>query len=344
MAKQAQIDAVRPVLTEIDRGVTATEHAIDAVVSNADKASDILESGLEKVADIVPEAFDKSVHLTADVTRQGVRALRNPRTVAFIVIGTSMVAGASLGLLGYKLMKKRLEKQYEDRLNAELDEMRAHYIRRSKAGKFATARTAAEELLTKEAVEALDNYQGNETPKDKTDPEPTVPVEPSGRRYDKVMTNSQAAQTIRDQVVKIEETVTSNVFVNGKALVPDEWDAEAEEARRVEGIPYIISQEEYMENSFEHEQTLLTYYAGDDVLADDKETMIEDVESIVGTENLARFGHGSSDPNTVYIRNERNEADYEVVLNSGRFSEEVMGLRHSNESPHLRKVRWGDNE
>lgn len=337
MAKQAQIDAVRPVLNALDKEVTAAEKVIDAVVSGADKATSAMESGLEAVADVVPETLDKTVHVTANVTRRGITAFRDPRKVLILLSISGAVAGAALGVVAYKMQKKRLEKEFEARLERELEEMRLHYLARSKAGEFATPRSAAEALLAKEAIEALDQYQGTSGEKieeelDKTD-EVVVEKAKDGRtRYDKVKTADHIVEDLKDRVVEVEEIVQRNVFVDGKPLVDDEWDAEAEEASRNPEAPYIISIEEYMENAFEHEQTQLTYYAGDGILADEKDGMITEVQAIVGNENLSRFGHGSQDANTVYVRNERTEADYEVTLSTGKFSEEVMGLTHSADS------------
>jgi hypothetical protein len=344
MAKRAQIEAIRPVLTEIDKDVEVVENAIDAVVSGADKATEVLESGLEKVADVVPEALDRSVHVTADVTRRGVRMFCNPKTMLLILGVSGAVAGATLGVVVYKWQKKRLEKEFEDRLDRELEEMRQFYIRRYKDGKFATPRTAAEKLI-EEAADAHTKYSGDEPEEELQSEERTdVPVEKNQRRYDKVVTNAQAKEEIRDHPVTVEATQERNIFVDGKPLVEDDWDAEAEGARRDAGLPYVIAFEEFVENVDEYTQTSLTYYEGDDILADENDEMIQEVDPIVGSDNLTRFGHGSRDPNIVYIRNARLKADYEVGRSTGRFSEEVMGLRHSDSTPRLRKARWRDDE
>jgi hypothetical protein len=337
MAKQAQLDAVRPVLTDIDKGVTVVEKALDAVEAGTDTATDILESGLEKVADVVPEAIDKGVTATAEVTRKGAQAFRNPRTVAIVVIGASMAAGAGLGYLGYRLMKKRLEKQYEERMEIQLEEMRNFYLKRNKTGKYATPETAAEALRGDDAVVAMDEYQNGKRTKDKA--EPRRPVE-----YNKIKTSDEAREEMRDHVVQIEETVERNVFVDGQPIVDDEWDMEAEEASRDRSAPYVISHDEFMANEFEHPQNSLTYYEGDEILADEQDNAIQDSDTLVGDLNLTRFGHGSRDPNVVYVRNELMEVEFEITRSPGKFAEEVMGLRHSDDLPRLRRARWGDDE
>lgn len=378
MAKQAQLDAVRPVLNALDAEATAAEHVIDAVEKNADKAAKVVEHGLEKAADVVPEAIDKGVHVAASVGRRGVRGIRDPKVALLIITLSGAAAGAALGLVAYRVQKKRIEeklsKEFDERFNKEMEEMRLLYIRRAKAGEFVTPRTAAEALLAKDAVDALEDYRAEEsddaTPAKEEKPvagtlvapEDEAPGKNEAVRYDKQTRNAKAAEEIREQVVTVGADVAEttnavgepkaevrNIFVNGTPIVDGDWDMEAEEAKRNPAQPYVISHDEFMENSYEHPQHSLTYYAGDDVLVDERDEMINDVERLVGTSSLGLFGHGSRDPNIVYVRNENPgvEADFEIALSHNKFSEEVMGLRHSDESssPRFRSSpKWGDGE
>ena len=54
-----------------------------------------------------------------------------------------------------------------------------------------------------------------------------------------------------------------------------------------------------------------------------------DFHNVVGD---LRFGHGSNDPNVVYIRNDRLKAEYEVLLNSGSYQEEILGQKFEKEA------------
>lgn len=344
MAKQAQIDAVRPVLNALDAEVTAAEKVLDVVEANADKATDAVEAGLEKVADVVPEALDKGVTVTAEVARRGVQFFRDPRKVAIIVVAASVVAGAGVGVVAYRIAKKRLEKDFETRLETEIESMRSFYIQRYKAGQYATPESAAEALgvPTEEeaaAHEALSNYQGANI----VEHVETQPVD-----YDKVRVQSDTVLKGVEisgngdgvEVKDKELTIERNVFVEGRPLVIEDWDAEAEEAIRNPESPYVISFEEFNENSFEHAQSTLTYYEGDDILAEADDSVIDAIEAVVGNDNLRRFGHGSRDPNVVYIRNERTESDYEVVRSKGKYVDEVHpGLSHSDDYSHRARRR-----
>ena len=109
------------------------------------------------------------------------------------------------------------------------------------------------------------------------------------------------------------------------------WDYELEKARRVKGgldTPYVIHVDERHEA--EHTETTMTYFAKDDVLLDEREQPVAEPDDIVGIENLDRFGHGSGDPNLVYIRNNMLGVDIEVRLSDGSYEEEVLGMKHSD--------------
>lgn len=123
------------------------------------------------------------------------------------------------------------------------------------------------------------------------------------------------------------------------------WNQMAEMQSRGPVHPYVIHKDEHMANEDEFEQVTLTYFLGDDVLADERDTVIAEPDVIVGLDNLQRFGDGSEDPNVVYIRNPRLEVDYEVIRSEGTFAQEVHGftdgdLRHSER--RRRRVRFDD--
>lgn len=75
--------------------------------------------------------------------------------------------------------------------------------------------------------------------------------------------------------------------------------------------PYVISPLKFAEEDEDYEVVSLTYHA-DGILVDDMGELIEDAESIVGTEFPEHFGEYTEDPDTVYVRNERLMTDYEI--------------------------------
>jgi hypothetical protein len=94
---------------------------------------------------------------------------------------------------------------------------------------------------------------------------------------------------------------------------------------------HVVSEEEFISNHDEYESIELTLYA-DDILVqseDGDETVVEREDAIggIGTEAFdhlkSLFGVKSSDPDTVYIRNEDSMTQYEIVRDE-RTYEEVL--------------------
>jgi hypothetical protein len=115
------------------------------------------------------------------------------------------------------------------------------------------------------------------------------------------------------------------------------WDYKRELAQRTVDRPYIIHQDEYMQQESGYSQVTLTYYAGDDVVTEENDTVIDNVDSLLGISNLIHWGHGSDDINVVYIRNPRIEVEYEVCRSPRSYAEEIQGLEHSD-SPGFERM------
>lgn len=96
---------------------------------------------------------------------------------------------------------------------------------------------------------------------------------------------------------------------------------------------YVISFDEWEAAEPDYSQATLNFYEGDEVLTDDHDMIIHDVEEAIGVLNLQRFGHGSKDPNIVYIRNDRIDVDFEVVRSSTRYDAEILGVIQHSETP-----------
>lgn len=83
--------------------------------------------------------------------------------------------------------------------------------------------------------------------------------------------------------------------------------------------PYIITPEEFGEYN-EYGTKTLTYYA-DNVLTDEIDNPItsEEMITMIGPDALDHFGEYEDD--SVYIRDEMNEMDYEILKSEKKFSE-----------------------
>jgi hypothetical protein len=128
----------------------------------------------------------------------------------------------------------------------------------------------------------------------------------------------------------------------------DPFDLEEEEKHRTPDKPYILSFEEFNRGEFDYQQITLSYFEGDDTLCDEKDEPITDSDTVVGDDNLTRFGHGSKDNNILYIRNEKMDLDFEVVRSPGKFIHEILGFddtishEHHSGSKKNRKFRGDD--
>lgn len=91
-------------------------------------------------------------------------------------------------------------------------------------------------------------------------------------------------------------------------------DKTKKEAPKKEG-PYVISPEEFMTSSYE--AVTLLYYA-DGVLADDDNNVISSYRDMIGPNALECFGQYQDD--TVYVRNDKEKIDYEILLDAREFS------------------------
>lgn len=223
-------------------------------------------------------------------------------------------AGAFLagGALGYYVATRVLEAKYDAILQDEIAQTKDYYAKVNKADEYETPQKAAETLLPEEAVTALKNYTGVAVT---ADPDP------------------------RDIVVQ-------NVFVDGEPISAADADDVfyVDRSNRSSDRPYIISEEEFLENETDYEQTSLTYFTGDDTLADEADQAVEDIETVIGSEHLGMFGQGTTDSNTVYVRNDKLTTDYEVTRATGSYSVQVLGfIEHSDSRNRIMKFR-GDDE
>lgn len=103
------------------------------------------------------------------------------------------------------------------------------------------------------------------------------------------------------------------------------WDYEAELQTRTDEKPYVIHKTEFMEDEMGYRQDTCTYYEGDDIMCDSADTVIYNPRNLMGDFD-AQWGHGSEDDNIVYIRNEKERMEWEILRHTGMYSVEIAGL------------------
>lgn len=163
----------------------------------------------------------------------------------------------------------------------------------------------------------------------------------------KFVDSNDAVEEIISPIVPEDDepsVIYSNVFA-GDDL---DWDSSAEVAAREDSTIYIIHRDEYDAEEEGYEQIVLTYFAGDDLMAEGEAegemTLIPNYRRVVGNA-VNRFGHGSKDPNVVYVRNEEREVEYQILRSEGRYMVDIIGLEIESERvPRVRRMRSNDRE
>lgn len=292
----------------------------------------------QKVLDETEKALDVIEDRITEI-EQIEQVVAKNKTASILLIGTGVVLiAASSAFAGYKFAERRLKTKYEKLAEQELDEAKEYYRRMYKSEEFATPADAVKALVPEEEQELIVKVKVAEAAE-----EAANYVTTSGHvAYDKIQGEKiKAAGVTVTREEKVE--VRQNVFADNSGADHIEWVYADEVAKRTPDEPYIITEEEYLANDPEHEQAQLTYFEEDGVLADAADKPIEDTDSVVGDDNLVKFGKGSKNKDIVFIRNERMECDFEIERSTGSYVEEALGIRHSDDDGRRRKFRHGDD-
>lgn len=224
-------------------------------------------------------------------------------SVISISLGVGIIAGTS----GYFYGKRKGYADAVKKFEKEIDDLREYFQAEKKAREESGKPSPAEIVEEKGYVE--------------TDGE--VEVVDEGKVEGPV-----SGPTPYDRMSRPEDMEPVNVFDE----MDHSWDyaAEVKQRRQFPDDPYVIHRAEFVDNEPDHEQLSYTYFEADDILADIDDTIVADIDAVVGLSNLERFGHGSHNPNVVYIRNDGLDIDIELTRDGGSFHETMHGeIKHS---------------
>lgn len=245
-----------------------------------------------------------------------------------IVIGTA--SGLAVGgFLGFIITKRVLEKKYEDIARTEIQAVKDYYklIRKDNIRPGDLVHQPAlltdgqmdemsEHLLELGRQAVLTQTLGYSTPPDKADD------------IDETPSVSEVRPEQESRKMTIEEAREIDTFDEVyQHMIANRSDKE----------PYILTIDEYMTDDPEYQKVSVTFYEGDDTLADDRDTVIPEVEEHLGTDALTKFGLYSKDANIVYVRNERKKMDFEVVRNMASYVEMVAGFKDPKVNRKMRE-------
>lgn len=275
-------------------------------------------SAMDKATEVATEAAaDAAAEVAhqAEAVEQFIRAM-NKTKVQFGLLGAAI--GTTTGAMtAFYVAYRKAERKYSQIADTEIAEMRKHY-----QAKTVAADAQAQKLLPVKDIVSDRGYAApSEGPPMAVQP-PTGVAESDDDDDDSEM---GADETTPD--VEKFSPQTRNVF-RDVAPVDHEWNYQEELRGRSPIMPYVIHYDERHE--IDYQQVTLTYYAGDDVLCNERDEVIDpdDRDALIGDKNLDRFGHGSNDPSIVYVRNDRLELVYELVKSPNSYAEEVHGFSH----------------
>lgn len=241
----------------------------------------------------------------------------------FAIVVTSLVSSASGAAGAFILLNKRNEAKWQEVFEQEMRAYRYFTDRRNKTGEFADPSDLVKQIDEPELeVEVVVDEDLGEALTEAID----ILEKQDYRSYSKEESKTPQSQ---EEVIEVSHSIKQNIFDN-RPQYDTNWVPADEAEKKENGKPYVIPTSEYMENKDRYAQLCLTYYEGDDTVANELDIPLVKYEETLGEDNL-HFGRASGDPRVVYIRNDEEQEMYEVNLDTGEFAEEVAGFQHSED-------------
>lgn len=144
--------------------------------------------------------------------------------------------------------------------------------------------------------------------------------------------SSYHANKIEEEKAKMAELLKQERYIQEVAKGPaDSEDEEEEEEVMLEDLPpiHLITADEFLDATdyfTSYDKISLTYYDGDGVLTDDREEPVNDINKIIGDDATSSFGLDPTEPDVVYVRNNRIKTDFEIVRVMDAYTEAVLGI------------------
>lgn len=277
------------------------------------------------MAEVMTEVVADVAETVAEEAQRFSVWARAMNQLAVNMTAVGVVAGvATGGVVTYVIVRKRLDTKYKTLADEEIASVKNHYNAKAEA-----VRERVEKPELDDVVTSLGYKEEDANAEVLAVKEATVVVVPP-----EVVATAEVAAAV----------VTRNAFDTPVEDDPGEplWDYANEVRSRVIGVPFIIHADEFEENQEGHTQARYTYYESDDVLADEEDHAIDDWEDYCGLYCVTRFGHGSNDPNIVFVRNNDKDLDMEITLSRGSYAQEVHGVVQHSDERHHRRPEWDD--
>lgn len=235
-------------------------------------------------------------------------------------IGGGLALGGTLGVL---VTRDHYKTKFRDELEDQIESVKDAFQREQKEGIYSDPVALADAIIPTEDREAVEAETQAQTSINHytalVRDQGYVMVE--GERYDNG--GDDVAEDPDHEEASNEQQVTSIFDPN---QLPE----------RVPGKPYVVTVNEYMEET-EFQKVSLVYYDEDGVLADDRDSIVPDILGVIG-DGTSYFGVGSNDPIIVYVKNEKLGTIFEVVKDEQSFQKLVLRMNEPQQRPIRRRM------
>jgi hypothetical protein len=261
--------------------------------------------------------------------------------------------------IGYYVAHRRLEGYFNERLDKEIDDAKSFYkekyrrkaaqdivqdpeffedaVKAAKALKEYQGLDVSPDLLAEELTDTFlreeeraaeaDEEEEGDGEEDDAPPEVEEPdtSEPESEEEEDDDAGFQKPVGPPVSIIPEQATGVGTVNYNRISTAPKEPTDQEKEAAYV---PEVIDKEAFINGDSGFEQSTVTYFAGDDVLANDRDLVItaDARETFLGPEIFELLkadpeARGGAD--AVYVRNTLRSREFEIILSPGKYSDEV---------------------
>lgn len=298
----------------------------------------------KEIAEVAADGVADGMHVVGEEALALEAATRGLQAVNLAYFGLGLAAGAAIGgFAAWKVAYAKAEAKYSEISAEEIAQARDHYNAKAAAlENEASKRDLSEIVRERGYVPEPDESEMSASPPLAVAP----PAAVTDRAAEIAESEDAAAGEPPDDegLVEAPEPVTRNVF-HEHGEPEDVWDWHKERSQRTPMRPYVIHYDEREEQQA-YDVVTYTYYEQDDVVCNERDEPLseEERESIIGEENLSKFGHGSRDATVVYVRNDRLEMDMEIIQSPNSFAEEVHGFEPEIRHSYRRRERIQDHD
>jgi hypothetical protein len=241
--------------------------------------------------------------------------------------------------IGYFLAYRQLEKSFDERLYREVDDARIFYrteAKRKTAENYVSDPEFFEQAVR--AAEALKVYEGVTIQEPVTEEE--EPPAEEGDKDDPIDVDqwAQWSNTLVEEPEKPKPPVSilsdeTTGAVNYNAISTTSKDKVI--AEELDSGVEVIEKQPFIDGDSGFDQTTVTYFVGDDMLANDHDQVIslEARELFLGSDifNLLKAdpeARGGED--VVYVRNSQRKREFEIIVNSDSYSNIVGDIVYAS--------------